>query len=514
MKALPDRVDVVVVGGGMGGLAAALCAGAGGKRVLLLERDGQLGGKVGTATVDGVTFDTGPSVITLPDVIDGVLRRTGVPGLSIGDGLEHALQLVRPTPAFRYRFANPAALGVGGDGTIDVFVEMERTIDSVARSLGSQAATELTSFLRYARAIWDVSKDDFVFGSAPTMFDLVRLGLSRPFDMLKVDPLSSMRSAIEARVTSKALRLLLLRYATYNGSDPLTAPATLNCIAHVELGLGGFGIRGGLSRVADVLAEGCRAVGVDLRVGAGVTGLLTDGDRITGVRVAHGAADVGIHADAVVVNADVAHLRHDLLPSVDRVLPRPKTLSMSGATMVLKARRRRGTGGQGGRVAHEVLFCDDYRAEFDDIFRRRHGPRSPTVYVCAQELAQERPGWAEHEPLFVMVNLPALQDGVVDDGAAVLHTARQRLLAAGMIDDDDAVVWQRSSTGLAERFAGSRGSLYGAASNDRSSAFSRAANAVAQRPGLYLASGTAHPGGGVPLCVQSGVLAAEALLAR
>jgi phytoene desaturase len=500
--ALPEVVDVVVVGGGMGGLSAAVCAAAGGKRVLLLERDAELGGKVGAATVDGVTFDTGPSVITLPDVIDGVLGRAG---LSIGDGPEHALQLVRPTPAFRYRFADNVADAV----VVDVFVDAAETIASVGRSLGAQAARELTDFLAYARAIWDVSKADFVFGAAPSMVDLLRLGMSRPFDMLKVDPLSSMRGAIERRVTSPALRQLLLRYATYNGSDPLTAPATLNCIAWVELGLGGFGIKGGLSRLRDVLADACTRVGVDVRCGVAVTGLVHDGDRVVGVRV----GDTVVKAAAVVVNADVAHLREDLLPSVDRVLPRPQTLSMSGATMVLKARRRRGAG---GRVAHEVLFADDYAAEFDDIFRRRRGPQTPTVYVCAQELAHERTGWPDHEPLFVMVNLPALADGVVDDGAAILQTARQRLLQAGMIDVDDAadsaVVWQRSSTGLAERFAGSRGSLYGAASNDRRSAFSRAPNAVKQRPGLYLASGTAHPGGGVPLCVQSGVLAAEALL--
>jgi len=503
-RALPEQVDVVVVGGGMGGLSAALCAGAAGKRVLLLERDAELGGKVGMVTVDGVSFDTGPSVITLPDVIDGVLGRAG---LSIGVGPEHDLQLVRPGPAFRYRFA--AGIDNVADNVVDVFVDADETIASVGRSLGAQAARELTDFLAYARAIWDVSKADFVFGAAPTMADLLRLGMSRPFDMLKVDPLSSMRGAIERRVTSPALRQLLLRYATYNGSDPLTAPATLNCIAWVELGLGGFGIKGGFSRLSTVLAEGCARVGVDARCGVAVTGLVHDGDRVTGVRV----GDTVVKAAAVVVNADVAHLREDLLTSTDKVLPRPQTLSMSGATMVLKARRRRGAG---GRVAHEVLFADDYAAEFDDIFRRRRGPQTPTVYVCAQELAHERTGWPDHEPLFVMVNLPALAEGVVDDGAAILQTARQRLLQAGMIDIEDAadsaVVWQRSSTGLAERFAGSRGSLYGAASNDRRSAFSRAPNAVKQRPGLYLASGTAHPGGGVPMCIQSGVLAAEALL--
>jgi 1-hydroxycarotenoid 3,4-desaturase len=175
--------------------------------------------------------------------------------------------------------------------------------------------------------------------------------------------------------------------------------------------------------------------------------------------------------------------------------------------MVLKARRR------STRVAHEVVFPEaDYLEEFADIFQRRRGPRSPTIYVCAQEQAQGRTGWKDHEPLFVMVNAPALAAGVVDDGVALLQSARARLLSKQLIDLDDEIVWQRTSTGLASQFPGSAGSLYGAASNDRLSAFRRAANTVAAVPGLFLASGSAHPGGGVPLCAQSGLLAAAAVM--
>lgn len=497
MTTLPAQNDVVVVGGGVGGLGAAVALGAAGKRVLLLEQATQLGGKIGTETVDGVTFDTGPSVLTLPDILDGVLRRAG---MRVGDDDGADLRLHSPTPAFRYRFHS----GV----TLDVFVDVEATLQSVRQTLGDAAARELSDFLAYARGIWDASRDDFVFGKAPTLFDLVRLGMTRPFDMLKVDPLSSMKGAIERRVSSPELRLMLLRYATYNGSDPLTAPATLNCIAHVELALGGFGVRGGMAAVRDVLAEAARRVGVTIVTGVGVEQVVEHDGRVTGVVVAGGGV---VSAGAVVVNADVAWLREQGLPSIDKALPKPGTLSMSGATMVLKARRRTGAR---ARVAHEVLFCATYEAEFDDIFRRQRGPQAPTIYVCAQEQAHGRTGWADHEPLFVMVNLPALANGVVDDGDAILDAAKARLVDTGLIDSDDVEVWRRSSTGLATRFPGSRGSLYGAASNDRQAAFSRAPNAVKARPGLFLASGTAHPGGGVPLCLQSGILAADAVLAR
>ena len=481
-----DKQDVIVVGGGMGGLAAAIALGAAGKRVLLLERADHLGGKVGDVVVDGVAFDTGPSVLTLPDVVDRVLRLAGM-------SVAAHLPLVRPSPSFRYRYPSGTQL--------DIFVDVDDTIASVRRTLGDVAATELASFLRYARDIWETSKDDFVFGPAPSVSTLVRLALSRPFDMLKVDPLHSMRQAINNRISSPELRALLLRYATYNGSDPTTAPATLNCIAHVELSLGGFGVAGGMSALRDALQQACAAVGVVVRTGVAVDDLVRFDGRVVGVRVGEDVVEAG----SVVVNADVAWLR--ALPGLAKAAPKPSSLSMSGATMVIKARRR------ATRVAHEVVFPDgDYLDEFADIFRRRRGPRTPTIYVCAQEQAHARRGWAEHEPLFVMVNAPAVEAGIDDDSAALLDHALHRLRALRLIDDDDAVIWRRSASDLAAAFPGSAGSLYGAASNDRLSAFRRANNAVGSVAGLYLASGSAHPGGGVPLCLQSGLLAADAVV--
>jgi 1-hydroxycarotenoid 3,4-desaturase len=483
---------VVVVGGGMGGLAAAIALGAAGRAVTLLEAGDDVGGKVGEVVVDGVAFDTGPSVLTLPAILDRVLAPAGMT-------VAQDVGLVTPSPAFRYRFPSGRLL--------DVFVAPTATLDSVERALGRPARDELAAFLAYARDIWETSKDDFVFGAAPTTGTLLKLALTRPRDMFRVDPLSSMQGALQRRITDPDLRLLLMRYATYNGSDPFTAPATLHCIAHVELALGGYGVAGGMMSVARALRRAATKVGVDVRTNARVRRIAVDSrGAATGVELADGTR---VDASAVVVNADVAHLADTLLPHSARALPRPSAPSMSGATMVLKARRRHGAA---ARVAHEVLFPDDYRAEFDDIFRRHRSPRAPTVYVCAQEQAHGRTGWPDHEPVFVMANAPALQDGVVDDGVELLQRAQARLRVAGMIDDDDVVVWQRTAGGLAERFPGSRGSLYGAASNDRRSAFARAPNAVTAIPGLFLASGTAHPGGGVPLCLQSGLLAAQALL--
>jgi phytoene dehydrogenase-like protein len=297
--------------------------------------------------------------------------------------------------------------------------------------------------------------------------------------------------------------MLLERYATYNGSDARTCPATLNCIAWVELGLGVYGIEGGLYSLIRALERVAMRLGVEVRTDTPVRRIDAP-DRVRGVVL----DDAMIHADAVVCNADIAHLADTLLPG-PRSPKRPKTASMSGWTAVFRARSAP------DRLAHEVLFPSDYEAEFADIFDHDRPPREPTVYVCAQSRAHGRLAWPDAEPLFVMANAPpeplsgTRDPSVWTDLRQVVH---ERLLRSGLVHADDPVIWERSPRGLADTYPGTRGSLYGAASNTRLDAFGRPPNRWTRVPGLYLASGSAHPGGGVPLCAQSGRLAAHAAL--
>lgn len=482
--------EVVVIGAGIGGLAAALALAARGIPVRVLEAGSQPGGKAGTVEVDGVVIETGPSVLTLPDVFAEVFARAGL-------RLDDVVGLRRLDPGFRYRWADGCVLDVAHDP--------DQTLANVRATLGPAAEADLASFLGYSRRIWDAAAPHFVLGPAPTWARMAGLALRHPRALLAVDPMSSMATGIDRHVVDPHLRVLLRRYATYNGSDPRMAPATLNCIAHVELSLGGFGVQGGIRALVAALVAAIETGGGVVECDTPVERVLVDGSRVTGVALAGGGVRRG---RAVVVNADVGWLRNQT--EAGRHLPAGTAPSMSGWTGALRANRNT------DRLPHEVLFPDDYDAEFADIIDRDRPPAQPTVYLCAQQRCHGTPGWSDAEPVFVMANAPAEPVGGMRPAAlwsALEQVVEQRVRAAGLWSDGDAMVWRRTPADLAAAFPGSRGAIYGAASNDRFSAFKRPPNRVRGLPGLYLASGSAHPGGGLPMVALSGLAAADCLSA-
>ena len=462
---------VVVIGAGMGGLASAARLAAAGVSVDVVEALPDPGGKAGRTWIDGVRCDTGPSVLTMPDVLDDLFQAAG---------RENPVQLRRVDPNFRYRWPD----GV----TLDVFHAPEDTLASVRAALGAGPADQLRAFLGDAKAVWDVAGPAFVYGPSPGPQTFWRMGVGRLWDLRHLDVARTMDQAIRARVHEPHLVDLLRRYATYNGSDPRSAPATLNCIAWVELGLGCYGVEGGMSALVDHLVALVTDLGGRIHLGRPVRRLR----RAPGGRWHVDTDEATVDADAVVANADVAHLAR----LTDGVATPKLPPSTSGFTALLAAP-------VADRAPHEVWFPRRYDGEFEDLFDRRRAPAEPTVYVCAQDRAHAVGRWGDREPLFVMANAPAAPSDDAD-----LDT---RTFARAGLDPAD-VRWRRTPADLAERFPDTAGALYGVASNSMFAAFLRPPNRLGSPAGLYVASGSAHPGGGVPLCLLSGRQAARDLL--
>ena len=487
--------DTLIIGAGMGGLSAAITARAAGAHVRVYDALSAPGGKVGVGrTQDGVEFDTGPSLLTMIDTLDEVFRAGGT-------SLEQELTLVAPEPLFRYIYAD--------DTTLDVYHDVGRTTDSVRQVYGGAAAKEFEAFLAYSKGIWEAALPNFVQGEAPNYTSALVMGVTKFRQVLKVDPFRSMWEGICKHVSHPHLRMLLARYATYNGSNPYQAPATLNCIAWVEMGLGGWGIEGGMAELARALERVGRRMGVEFVYDTPVEQILLGArQRVSGVRLEDGAR---VDARRLIVNADATHLLEDLLPARTRHdIPAVSDRSMSGWTGVMKA-----PAAHDRRAAHTVLFPHDYTKEFEDIFDLQRPPEQPTVYMCDQTQSHKRSGWPDANPVFVMANAPPQHSEDLSRASkydALEQTVEQTLKTRGFWGPQAQWVWKRRPIDLARQFRGSYGSIYGASSNSQTAAFKRPPNEVKKIPGLFLASGSAHPGGGVPMCVMSGQTAARAMM--
>ena len=482
---------VAIIGAGFGGLSAAVLLANAGHDVIVLEAADTIGGKAGTATVDGATFDTGPSLLTMPNVPRAIFAAAGA-------DFDERVALRPLTPAFRHVFHDGVAL--------DLHSDLTASIASIKTTLGPAAASEFAEFLGYAGQIWQASADAFVYGDAPELRGMLGLDLRTIAGLRHIDARRTMQAAIDSRVQSPHLRRLLWRFATYNGSDVRVAPATLNCIAAVELVLGAHGVQGGIGALAAALGTLAHERGADLRLSAPVASIEQTGGGVSAVVLASGER---IACDLVVSNADASVLPR--LLGHPRVADADAARSMSAWNAVLRVRRD-------GRAwpAHQAVYADAYLDEFGAIFDRGEVPPTPTVYLCHQGVAHGREGWHDADAVFVMVNAPSLagaNQALSDEALAAPMRAHvdAALRAIGVAPADAPAVWSRSPMGLAQRFAGSDGALYGAASNSMWSAFRRPANRMRGVRGLYLASGTAHPGGGVPLALLSGVAAARAV---
>jgi 1-hydroxycarotenoid 3,4-desaturase len=306
------------------------------------------------------------------------------------------------------------------------------------------------------------------------------------------------------------LQQLFGRYATYCGSSPWQAPATLMLIAQVEMD-GVWSVHGGMHALAQCLARLGAQRGVQFRYGESVQTIITSQGRASGVQLASGET---IAAQAVVFNGDVAALRAGLLGGgalPQAVTGRAPQRSLSAITWSINAP----TSGF-ALERHNVFFQDDYASEFTDIFDRARLPQKPTVYVCAQDrgLADTPMG---PERLLCLVNAPALGDSDTITPEAIDQCEQasfQWLQRCGLQVSLQARNHVRTTPAqFHQLFPATGGALYGQATHGWMSAFARS-NSASRIPGLFLAGGSVHPGPGVPMAALSGQLAAEAVMAR
>lgn len=522
MSAAQRAAHVVVIGAGVGGLAAAVRLAAAGLRVTVLERAARPGGKMREVAVGGVPFDAGPSVLTMPFVFDELFA-------AAGERRQEHVRFLPVEPACRHFFKDGAVLDLYNDepaGAAGAGEPWERSAAEVARVLGPRAEGEYRRYRRHAAGIYRAVERPFLRRALPrTPFGvLLSHDLGDAVGFLRLDARRSVWGALGRFFSDERLRVLFSRYATYCGSDPFRAPATLNVIPHVELGFGLFTVEGGMHRLAAALAGLAARRGAELRYGAEVARIELDAGerRCAAVHLAGGER---LAADAVVANCDVAQIYERLLSDSKpgrRRAPRVGRLeaSLSAHLRLVLARDTAGL----PITHHNVFFSGDYAQEFAEL--RAGVPTDPTVYLCATPPpVPQGAGPADRMRWFFLVNAPPLGPGEEDrargaeagpkEAAALRARIAEKLRLAGVdLDRHAEAEGTVTPADFAAIFPHSRGSLYGSASNGMMSAFVRPRNQAPDLSNLFCVGGSTHPGAGVPMVALSAQISTELLLKR
>lgn len=499
---------VVVVGGGVSGLATACLLARDGHKVTLLERSGELGGRAGAWEHGGFAFDTGPSWYLMPEVFDHFYRM-------MGTSTDEQLDLVPLEPGYRVyaqtpgpRHGVPAAtdVGAGADRVAALFESREPGSGArVHRYLASATRTyraAVSSFLYNPFSSWRSFTSASVLTAAPAVLPLL---------------VRSLWSFISRRFSDPLLRKVLGYPAVFLGTSPFEAPALYHLMSHMDLVDGVQYPMGGFRSFVSSLAELARAAGVEIRTGSDVVRIVSEHGRVSAVEFVQDGRRQRLDAEIVVSAIDEHHTETVLLAPGNRSYrPRRWRRQVTGPSAVLVLLGIRGTLPE--LPHHTLFFSDDWRENFDAIFGASpRVPQPPSIYVCKPSATDDAVAPADHENVFVLVPLPP-DPSIGHGGTARTGDARVTAIAdaavaqigrwAGIPDLDSRIVVRRTigPADFESDFNTFRGSALGPAHTLRQSAFLRGVTRSRRVSGLFYAGATSVPGVGLPMCLISAEL--------
>jgi phytoene desaturase len=492
---------VGVVGGGLGGLAAACVLAARGYEVLLLERNGWLGGKAAVLESEGFRFDMGPTILTLPSVLERIFREAG------RDSTE-MLDLVRLDPQWRSFFDDGSTLDLVADaaemaGKLSGFCVNTRTVQGYRR------------FMNFSERMHRIS-DRFFFwkpvGGLRDMFDLrATLQTGILGDVLAMQPGRSVAGVVRAHIPDARVCQMVDHFTQYVGAAPAASPAVLCGIAHMQTREGVWYPTGGTGAIPDALARLAESLGVKICNNVLVENIVTVDGAVGGLRLGDGSV---VQVDAVVSNCDSVRTYRDLVggPAASAFAKRRKyEPACSGVVLYLGLKKR-----YHHLLHHNFVFSRDPEREFRAIYRDGQPAPDPTCYVCAPAATDPSVAPAGGEALYVLVHTPYLRPG--HDWTRMLPEYRRVIFeklkrTAGMWDLESRIVCEHvlTPTDIDRRYHVLRGAIYGLASHGHFLGAFKPGNRSPDVRGLYLAGGAAHPGPGMPMVLMSGWIAADSL---
>ena len=492
---------VIIIGGGLGGLASACTLAARGYRVTLLETNAWLGGKAASLEAEGYRFDMGPTILTVPSVLRRIFAEAG-------RTLEAEIDPICLDPQWRSFFSDGKTLDLVAD--VDA---MARRIDEF--SPGTHSGEGYRRLLKISARQNEVSHRVFFYRPVGSMWDFFK-----PSDLVKASSLRDVLSIrlgqtygglLRSQVKDGRVSQMLDHFTQYVGSAPDQSPAVLWGIAHMQMGEGIWYPRGGIRNVPRALRALAVELGVEIREGVSATRIVVQAGRATAVETSEGES---LPCAAVVSNRDVARTHRDLLggkPARDFARRRKYEPACSGVVLYLGLKKR-----YEHLLHHNFVFSRDPHEEFDTIYRQGEPAPDPTCYMCAPAVTDPTVAPEGGEALYILVHTPYLRPH--HDWRTLLPAYRKTIFrklaeCAGLDDLEARIVMERALTpvDIHRRYQVLDGAIYGLASHGRVSGALKPSNRSPDVQGLYLGGGSAHPGPGMPMALMSGWIAADAL---
>jgi len=474
---------VVVIGSGIGGLASAIRLATAGYNVEIFEKNSFFGGKIGEYRTNGYRFDMGPSLLTLPELINELFRIAG-------ENPEQYIVFEKLDLSCRY-FYNDGSI-------INAYANRDLFLDEIRRKTTARPI-DVESLLKKAGELYDLTANVFIFSPFQKLHTLLTpeaKNLARKF--YKLDAFTTLHHRNQKSLRDAKLVQLFDRYATYNGSNPFEAPATLKIIPHLEHNLGAFQPKGGMYELVKALIRLTEKLDIRIHYNSLVDEVFVNHGCVTGIRCNNRKID----CDIVISNTDINTFYTKLLQNKE--LPfRLKHQELSSSAIIFYWGLKNN---YPELDVHNIFFSENYREEFHTIFKTKTIYHDPTVYLYISSKCNPSDAPANCENWFVMINTPhnigqdwnvlreLLRKFIIQKINRILSTDLEKYIELEEYLDPERI----------ERYTNSyRGALYGPSSNSKFSAFYRHANHSNKIKGLYFVGGSVHPGGGIPLCLAS-----------
>lgn len=480
---------VAVIGSGIGGLAAALRLRKKGYEVSVFEANSYPGGKLHAVDLQGYRFDLGPSLFTMPHLVDELYE-------IFGQDPRDYLNYSRKEILCNYFW---------DDGTE---FKAEADMDLFARSaakLFSESELEIKEYLNKNKKKYDLTSGLFLEKSLHKKETYLSSDTLRALaGLTKLDVFKSLNQVNKAQFQHPKLIQLFNRYATYNGSSPYKTPGIMTMIPHLEMFFGTYFPDGGMHRIVMGLYELAVEKGIEFHFNTKAEEIIVQNGRACGVRTSNGLHN----AEIVVSNMDIFPTYKELLPKVkapEKILRQERSSSALIFYWGVK-------GNFPQLDLHNIFFSKDYRQEFHCLFEEKTLYEDPTVYIniTSKDWPSDAPEGSEN--WYVMINAPADYgqgwNKLVEEARKSIIRKLNRVMNT---DLSKRIIVEEilNPPGIEQHTSSYRGALYGAASNSRFSAFLRHANFSRKVKNLYFCGGSVHPGGGIPLCLWSAKIVSQ-----